>query len=170
MAVYQFSALSDGQAVSFNPDVDVLNFDQTVIAAADIRTTAEGSDLRVSVVNGTNAGKDVLLLDTTAFQIATTNITFADGSELLYGDNSTSQSGDDNATALVGGAGPDQLAGFVGDDTLVGNAGNDLLVGGGGDNSLNGGAGDDTLIGGAGDDYLLGGAGNDWLEGGTGND
>src|SRR5688572_19996181 len=63
MAVYQFSALSDGQAISFNPDVDRLNFDQAAIAAADIRTSIEGSNLRISVVSGSNSGKDVLLLD-----------------------------------------------------------------------------------------------------------
>ena len=34
MAVYQFSALSDGQSLAFNPNAGVLNFDQTTIAAA----------------------------------------------------------------------------------------------------------------------------------------
>src|SRR2546426_6892041 len=112
MAVYQFSALSDGQSVSFDANSDVLNFDQTTIAAADIRTSVDGSDLRVSVVNGSNAGKDVLLLNTNAFQLATTNVTFADGSLLLFGDNSTSRSGDDGANTLTGGAGRDHLEGF----------------------------------------------------------
>ena len=39
MAVFQFSALSDGQAISFNPNSDVLNFDQTAIAAVDLRVS-----------------------------------------------------------------------------------------------------------------------------------
>src|SRR4051812_18789199 len=111
VAVYQFSALSDGQAISFDPNNDVLNFDQTVIAAADIRTTAEAGGLRVTVVSGVDAGKDVLLQGTTAFQLATTNVTFVDGSLLLYGDNSTSQVGDDGANSLDGGAGRDLLSG-----------------------------------------------------------
>jgi hypothetical protein len=34
MTVFCFSALSDGQAISFNPNADVLNFDQSAIAAA----------------------------------------------------------------------------------------------------------------------------------------
>ena len=46
MAVYQFSALSDGQAISFSPTSDSLNFDQSAIAAADIRVTAVGVFLR----------------------------------------------------------------------------------------------------------------------------
>ncbi len=39
MAVFQFSALSDGQSLVFNPTADVLNFDQTTVAAADLRVT-----------------------------------------------------------------------------------------------------------------------------------
>ena len=50
MAVYQFSALSDGQAISFNPTVDRLNFDQTNVAAGDLTLSMEGSNLRVTVV------------------------------------------------------------------------------------------------------------------------
>ena len=34
MAVFRFSALSDGQSLAFNPNADVLHFDQTTIAAA----------------------------------------------------------------------------------------------------------------------------------------
>src|SRR5438552_12707104 len=127
MAVYQFSALSDGQSISFNPDADVLRFDQIAIAAADIETTVEGSHLRVSVISGNNTGKDVLLLNITSFQLASTNITFADGSQLLYGDNSTGQSTDNSANALTGGAGRDHLAGFGGNDTLNGGEGSDVL-------------------------------------------
>jgi hypothetical protein len=36
VALYRFSALSDGQSIAFNPGVVVLNFDQSVIGA-DIR-------------------------------------------------------------------------------------------------------------------------------------
>lgn len=34
MAVFRFSALSDGQSRAFNPNADVLNFDPTTNAAA----------------------------------------------------------------------------------------------------------------------------------------
>ncbi len=71
MATYQFSALSDGQAISFNPTADVLNFDQSAIAAADIRVTASGTSTRIDVIAGPNAGKDITLLNTTPFQLAT---------------------------------------------------------------------------------------------------
>ena len=41
MAVYQFSALADGQAISFSPNSDVLNFDQSVLS--DFGVTVEGA-------------------------------------------------------------------------------------------------------------------------------
>ena len=34
MAVFRFSALSDGQSLAFNPNAGVHNFDQTTTAAA----------------------------------------------------------------------------------------------------------------------------------------
>jgi hypothetical protein len=36
VATYQFSALADGQALSFSPNPDRLNADQSVIAAPHI--------------------------------------------------------------------------------------------------------------------------------------
>ena len=59
MAVYQFSALADGQAISFNPTADRLNFDQTTIAAGDLTLVQEGSSVHVVVKSGPVAGKDV---------------------------------------------------------------------------------------------------------------
>jgi len=70
MAVYQFSALSDGQAISFDPDADVLNFDQAAISAASLRAAIEGSNLRFTVASATGAGKDVLLLNVAPTQLA----------------------------------------------------------------------------------------------------
>src|SRR4051812_9166225 len=172
MAVYQFSALSDGQAITFNPDADVLSFDQTGIAAADIRTTIEGSNLRLSVVSGSQAGKDVLLQNLSPLQLATTNVIFADGSRLLFGDDSTSQLADNAANSLTGSTGADHLSGFGGDDSLAGNSGNDLIVGGDGNDTLDGGAGTDTLVGNAGNDvYLVDQTGDVVIElAGEGND
>ena len=162
MATYQFSALADGQAISFNPNADILNFDQTVIAAADIRAVAEGSNLRITVVSGANAGKDILLTNVSALQLALSNITFADGSRLIFGDNTTGTTADNSANNLAGTAGRDQINGFGGNDTLGGGGGNDLLVGGAGNDTIGGGSdGADTLEGGLGNDILAGGSGQD---------
>jgi trimeric autotransporter adhesin len=125
VATYQFSALSDGQSISFNPNADILNFDRSLISAADIRVSAEGANLRVAVLEGAWAGYDVLLQNVSALQLATTNVTFMDGSRLLLGDNTPGTANDNAANSLVGGAGRDQLAGFGGPDTLNGGAGAD---------------------------------------------
>src|SRR3954469_8662489 len=77
MAVYNFSALADGQAISFNPGADVLNFDQTFFSAANIRAVAEGTGTGVAVVDGAFAGNDVLLQNTSPLQLATSNVMFA---------------------------------------------------------------------------------------------
>src|SRR5262245_45294986 len=124
MAVFRFSALSDGQAISFNPDTDVLNFDQTDVAAAQLNVTAFGDTTRIQVAGGAQTGKDVTLLNTVPFQLTTTNITFSDGSRLVLGDNSTARN-DDASNTLTGTSGRDQLLGFGGSDTLNGGAGID---------------------------------------------
>jgi len=132
MAVFQFSALSDGQSIAFNPNTDVLNFDQTTVAAADLRVTAVGTSIRVEVFSGPQTGKDVTLQNVSPPQLATTNVTFADGSKLLFGDNSTAQN-DNLANSLTGTAGRDLLQGFGGADTMNGGAGNDAYIVGAGD-------------------------------------
>jgi Ca2+-binding RTX toxin-like protein len=122
MATYQFSALSSGQAVSFNPAADLLNFDQAVIAAANLGVAQEGANSRVTVLTGVDAGKNVLLLNTSPLQLATTNVAFANGSRLLVGDDSTAQN--DNAANDIGGSpGNDLIYGFGGNDQLTGRAG-----------------------------------------------
>jgi len=127
MAVFRFSALSDGQSLVFNPNADVLNFDQTTIAAADLRVTTVGTSIRVDVVSGPQTGKDVTLTNVSQLQLATTNVTFADGSKLLFGDNSTAQN-DNLANSLTGTAGRDLLQGFGGADTMSGGAGDDTYI------------------------------------------
>ena len=58
MAVFQFSALSDGQSVFFTATTDVLNFDEVSISAGDLRLTAgPGADILVSVVSGPQADR-----------------------------------------------------------------------------------------------------------------
>jgi Ca2+-binding RTX toxin-like protein len=164
VATYRFSALADGQAIGFRPGADVLNFDQSAIAAADVRVAAEGSHLRVSVVSGTHAGKDVLLQNTSALALTTGNVTFANGSRLLVGDNSTSASGDNGANNLLGGSGRDHVAGFGGNDTIGGREGNDYLAGGDGNDTFNMSLGSGTSYGA---DTIDGGAGRDTVDFGT---
>jgi hypothetical protein len=92
VAVHQFSALSDGQAISFDPNADVLYFDQTAIAAADVRAVAEGSNLRITAF-----GKDVVLLNVTAFQLATANsLNRRTGNDTLIGNG-----GDDSKSPAM---------------------------------------------------------------------
>jgi Ca2+-binding RTX toxin-like protein len=169
MALYRFSALFDGQSISFNTSVDVLNFDQSVIGAADIRATVEGTHLRISVASGSFNGKDILLLNVTPTRLTSSNVTFADGSRLLIGDNSTGTTNDNFNNSLVGSAGRDHLLGLGGNDTLNGAAGNDRLDGGDGNDSLLGGDDNDTLIGGNGIDTLNGGLGHDTYVAGSGD-
>ena len=144
MAVFQFSALSDGQSLAFNPNADVLNFDQTTVAAADLNVRQVGTNISIEVVSGSQAGKDVTLQNMTPLQLATTNITFADGSKLLFGDNSTALN-DNLANSLTGTAGRDLLVGFDGADTMNGGLGNDIYVVGTGD-VISDSGGTDTVL------------------------
>src|SRR5438046_669364 len=113
MAVYQFSALSDGQAISFNASADRLNFDQTAVAAGDLSLVQEGTSLHVIVKSGAQTGKDVFLSNTALEQIASgSNISFADGSVAMIGDNIASTAGDAAGNGLAGGAGRDLLMGL----------------------------------------------------------
>jgi Ca2+-binding RTX toxin-like protein len=144
VATFLFSALSDEQAISFDPGADVLTFDQTAIAAADIRVSVAGSNL---VVSHPATGKDVTLLNVSPLQLATSNVTFADGSQLLFGNNSPSTAADNGANTLRGTAGRDHLKGFGGNDTLAGGtAGDDWLEGGLGNDRLAGGSGKDSFV------------------------
>src|ERR1043166_7169888 len=130
MATYNFSALSNGQAISFNPGSDVLNFDQTVISAGNLQVAMQGSDTHITVLSGTDGGKSITLLATEARksltlpatmppQLATSNVQFANGSALLFGDNSASTSGDDLGNLIRGTNGADLINGFGGNDTIA---------------------------------------------------
>ncbi|HEX6691306.1 MAG TPA: M10 family metallopeptidase C-terminal domain-containing protein [Burkholderiales bacterium] len=124
MATYQFSALASGQAINFNPSADVLNFDQAQWAAARVRFVAEGANVRI-ITEAFSGPTDVVLLNVSPLQFTTGNITFADGSRLLHGDNSTALN-DNAGNSLAGTAGRDQLNGFGGVDTMNGGLGDDL--------------------------------------------
>src|SRR5688572_16617842 len=123
MAVYNFSDLADGQAISFDPQADVLVFDQTSVSAAFLSVSPESGATRIEVFS-----KEVLLLDTVPRQLTTLNVTFADGSRLLFGDDSAGTAGDDGRNSLAGTAGRDLLQGLGGADTMAGGADDDVYV------------------------------------------
>src|SRR3954471_4375609 len=110
MATRNFSTLSSGQSITFDPNADVLFFDQSAISAANLGVTAEGANSRVTVLSGTDAGKNILLLNTAPLQLATSNVGFANGSALLFGDNSVALN-DNAANSLQGTAGADLIYG-----------------------------------------------------------
>jgi serralysin len=141
VAVYQFSALSDGQAISFDPTVDRLNFDQTTISAAAVSIATEGANLRL-----TTGGKSVVLNSTAITQLAAANVSFANGSLLLIGDNNAGTVNDHAANTLLGGAGADQIQGLGGNDSINGGSGNDWIAGSSGNDTLTGSGGQDTFV------------------------
>lgn len=181
MAVYKFSALSDGQAIRFDSEADDLVFDQSTISAADVRFSPSSGHLRVAV-----GSKDVLLLDTALRELSGDNVLFANGSRLVVGDDADND--------LAGTSGRDHFLGFDGEDTyfvtagdfLADTGGNDTVVSGvswtlgagfenltltggavttgngnNGPNRIVGSDAPNSLIGRAGDDTLIGNGGND---------
>jgi serralysin len=131
MAFYRFSALRDGQSLSFSPNSDFLSFDQSFISAADLRVSASGGRTHVEVISGPQAGKDIFLLGTAPMQLATSNIGFVNGSKLLFGDDSPSQAADNGDNTLVGTSGHDLMNGFGGNDIYFVGAGDRLSDSGG---------------------------------------
>src|SRR5882672_8550588 len=168
MAVYQFSALSDGQTISFNPDYsqDQLNFDQTSISAADVRLAVEPGGLRIAVISGPAAGKDILLSGVSLGEIGGGNVSFANGSTMQIGDLLPTTVSDGSGNAFSGGAGNDLMMGLGGNDTLNGSSGNDAIAGGTGNDSIGGSGGQDQFVfaeyGAANADVLTDFAGNSW--------
>jgi hypothetical protein len=129
MATYSFSGLSNDDSFAFDPNTDVLFFDQAFIAAASLSLAWTGSSVTI-----TADSKQITLTGVSIEQFTTSNITFADGSQLQVGDNSIASVGDASANTLVGTSGNDQLVGLDGNDTLTGGAGDDVLQGGAGSN------------------------------------
>jgi Ca2+-binding RTX toxin-like protein len=193
MAVYRFSALRDGQSVLFTSESDFLDFDQSTISAADVRFVPSGIHTRVQVVSGPEAGKDILLLNTTLFELASSNLGFANGSRALFGDDAQGSAGDNADNVLVGSSGRDLMHGFGGNDTYFVSAG-DVLFETGGVDQVNstaswnlatgfenltlldgaveggGNSGANVITGNGSNNVLNGRGGNDTLSGAAGND
>ncbi len=151
MAILNWSTISSGQDITaqYNPLAgDVLNFDDPAISAGDrgsqitwsgnfVTMQAGGKTFTFTVAGGGRA-------------LTTSNVTFANGSQLIIGDNTTGTSGDDLGNFLTGTAGSDRILGLGGDDTLQGGQGNDVFL------LNNGGAafGNDSIQGGQGQDFI----------------
>lgn len=143
MATYNWSALSDGQVINFNPAVDKIRIDIAGLQAPQLQ------DWNWYLKNGTPtfliraADKSVEFSGLTIENFTSTTLTFASGARFLAGDGLTGTTGDANGNLLTGGSVGDVLFGLDGNDTLRGGSGDDILNGGYGDDLLDGGAGMD---------------------------
>lgn len=164
---------------------DKIVFDNEAISASDLTLAVSGSHLTISFTETT--AKVITLRNFTQNKISSSNITFADGSQLFIGDNAITTTNDANVNTLTSSAYDDYLDGMGGSDTVsykaasagvtvnlttataqdTGGAGTDKLlnienlIGSSYNDSLTGGASGSTLDGGLGIDTLTGGAGND---------
>jgi len=144
MAITTFSSLENGSTLSFDPINDVLNFDDTDISAASLTLGYTSSFNKISF---SIAGKTVYLpAKNKLMELSSGNITFADGSLLIIGDNLATTANDGAANTLTGGSGNDFLLGLGGNDALLGGDGDDILDGGKGADTMTGGSGSDTYI------------------------
>ena len=143
MATYNWSTLTNGQTIPFNPAADVLAIDVPTLSASDFGYS------NTNPITFTNGNRSVTL-QTDLRTLTTQNVTFANGSVFLVGDNTTATVNDDQANTLNG---------TSGNDTLIGLGGNDVMSGGPGDDSFlmwyaTSATGADTIDGGTGTDRL----------------
>jgi Ca2+-binding RTX toxin-like protein len=138
--ISHWSKLSNGQTLVFDPELSELRFDSNSISAADVSVTWAASSTTIS-----HAGKSVTL-QSDIRSIATTNVTFDDGSLLIVGDNTTGTANDNFGDSLTGGTGDDRLYGLGGGDFLDGGDGDDILIGGNGADTMSGGLGNDIYF------------------------
>jgi len=193
MATYDFSALANGQILTFTPATDILYFDHLL---SDYVNGAPRYLANNLVVSQTIAGLVLTYPDSGAGTTILPSLPFLAGKTITLAGMSLDQvagsgrDGSHNPTFanIIFGYDASDLnqkgALIVGDDStstahdaqnnnLVGTSSNDQLIAlgaAGTTNALDGRDGDDLLIGGAGNDNLYGGNGNDTLQGGAGDD
>ena len=157
MTVYNWSTLINLQQIAFNPANDILKFDVSTSAADTGIDWSDGSTVTFTI--GT---KSVTLL-TDLRTLTTTNVTFADGSLLVVGDNTVATTADDAANTLNGSSHNDRFFGLGGADVMNGGGGDDKFQVFYSPNSKvaysNGSVGNDTIYGGSGIDLFAGGGG-----------
>jgi Ca2+-binding RTX toxin-like protein len=147
MTTYNWTALTPGQSIAFDPTADVLRFDDSTIAAGSLSFSFQMSP---PASTSFTSGSKTVTVQTDLRTLTTTNVTFVDGSVWLVGDNTTGTAGDDTANTLVGGNGGDALLGLGGNDTMTGGNGDDSFhmaysTGSFGNDTIDGGPGFDTL-------------------------
>ena len=183
MTTYNFSTLTNGQTLSFNPVTDQLVFDIPPGSTTfrylpnELIIYQAGNNLVLGYPSlPANGGgrpalpaKKITLSGMTLEQVTgrnePINIRFSSGGALIVGDDTADTVNDDLTNGLVGTDFNDMLLGMGGDDALSGRLGNDWLDGGEGDDTLYGDTGADKLYGGGGDDYLDGGLDADHHDG-----
>jgi Ca2+-binding RTX toxin-like protein len=127
MAIYNWSALTNGQTIAtFDPNVDLLIFDDASISAANV--FVDGDSAPPDPFLSFSYGGKTVIISVDPLSATTTNVTFANGSQLLLGDNTTGTVNDDNANTLTGGSSNDHIIGLSGADSLSGGGGNDLFT------------------------------------------
>src|SRR5688572_15381367 len=127
MAVLNWSTL--GGAYPFDPESDRLHFDDATISAAAVElwfSTGGGAAEGFEDPEFIYGGKHVLLF-AQALAITTANVTFADGSRMVIGDDTTGTENDRAANTLNGGSGNDLLIGAGGADNMIGGDGDDVF-------------------------------------------
>jgi hypothetical protein len=120
---YLFSALSNNQTLTFNPALDTLSIDIAGLDAASGVFLQGGTDLLLTYQN-----KTIKLAGVTLAKLSSSHVTFANGSRLLIGDNTSGTANDGLANTLTGTVRGDYLDGRGGADTLTGGDGNDVYV------------------------------------------
>lgn len=127
MAAYTFSSLLNGQHLTFSATADILNFSGLSDNASAVRLSTSGASLGFTL-----AGKTIWLDTVGVGQMSLTNIAFANGSQLLVGDGTTSTLGDwygQDFTSLSSSTVGNQVWGLGGADIVQTGSGADWLVG-----------------------------------------
>ena len=149
-----WSMLGTTQKIAFDPTKDILFFDDPSISAANLSinftVSIYGLAFPVGETVTLSYGGKSITLATGVNTLTRSSITFANGSQLVIGDDLVAN-GDDGANVINGSAQADLLVGLGGNDVINGNGGNDVIfmgyaVGSVGDDVIDGGAGTDTLI------------------------
>ena len=149
MTIYNWSTLTNNQPITFDPSKDKLVFDDASISAASVSISFGGSG-SAAYTTFAYAGITITLASAEIKALTSTSVTFADGSLLIIGDNTTGTSADDSANTLNGSSHDDRFIGLGGGDAINGNDGDDFISigytsGSVGNDVIDGGAGKDTL-------------------------
>ena len=145
MAVFQFSALSDGQSHRLQSDRRCPELRPDDGRRSGPAGHASRSDIRIDVVSGPQTGKDVTLQNVSPLQLADHQHHLRRRQQAPLRRHTSTAQNDNLANSLTGTAGRDLLQGFGGADTMNGGAGNDTYIVGTGD-VLSDTGGTDTVL------------------------